>query len=95
MLHLKLIGPHHTLGPKSQDPNRPCDILCCLHYFTVKEHILRKARELGDITLEGSKIQVLADLSKITLDKRCALRPPLDSGNAKFHTRGGIPSSCK
>lgn len=69
---------HRTLGPKSQDPNRSRDILCRIHYFTVKELILRKARERGDIFLDGCKIQLLSDLSKMTLDKRRALRPLLD-----------------
>lgn len=69
---------HRTLGPKNQDPNRPRDILCRLHYFTVKEQILRKARDRGNILLDGCQIQLLADLSKMTLDKRRALRPLLD-----------------
>lgn len=69
---------HRTLGPKNPDPNRSRDILCRLHYFTVKELILRKAREKGDILLDGCKVQLLSDLSKMTLDKRRALRPLLD-----------------
>lgn len=69
---------HRTLGPKNPDPNRPRDVVCRLHYFTVKEQILRKARDKGDIHLDGCKIQLLADLSKMTLDKRRALRPLLD-----------------
>lgn len=70
---------HRTLGPKNPDPNRPRDILCRLHYFTVKELILRRARERGDLFLDGTKIQLLSDLSKMTLDKRRALRPLLDA----------------
>lgn len=70
---------HRTLGPKSSDPNRPRDILCRLHYFTIKELILRKARDKGDIYLADCKIQLLSDLSKMTLDKRRALRPLLDA----------------
>lgn len=69
---------HRTLGPKNPDPNRPRDILCRIHYFTVKELILRKARDRGDIFIEACKIQLLSDLSKMTLDKRRALRPLLD-----------------
>lgn len=43
-----------------------------------KEQILRKARECGDNLLDGYRVQVLSDLSKMTLDKRRALRPLLD-----------------
>lgn len=69
---------HRTLGPKSQDPNRPRDILCRIHYFTTKELILCKARERGDLSLDGCKVQLLSDLSKMTIDKRRALCPFLD-----------------
>lgn len=75
---LEIDRAHRTLGPKNQDPNRPRDILCRMHYFTVKEQILRKARDRGDITLDGCQVQLLSDLSKMTLDKRRALRPLLD-----------------
>lgn len=48
---------HRTLGPKSQDPGRPRDILCRLHYFTVKELILRKANHH---LLDGFSVYFLA-----------------------------------
>lgn len=34
---LEIHRAHRTLGPRSQDPNTPCDILCRIHYFTIKE----------------------------------------------------------
>lgn len=49
---------------------------CCIHYFTTKELILRKARDRGDILLDCYRVQLLSDLSK-TLDKHRALRPLL------------------
>ncbi|KAM9313358.1 RNA-binding protein FXR2 [Gastrophryne carolinensis] len=34
---------HRALGPRSPDPARPRDVVCRLHYYTVKEDILAKA----------------------------------------------------
>lgn len=50
---------HRTLGPKSQDPKGLRDILCRIHYFTVKELIMWRARDRGEILLDGYKIQLL------------------------------------
>lgn len=77
-LPIEINRAHRMFGPRSQDPNRPRDILCRIHYFTVKELILRKARERGDLLLDGCKVQLLPDLSQMTLDKRRALCPLLD-----------------
>lgn len=54
------------------------DILCRIHYFTIEELILHKARERGDIVLDGSKVYILSDLSIMTLDKRRVLHPLID-----------------
>ncbi|XP_075715534.1 uncharacterized protein LOC142750416 [Rhinoderma darwinii] len=75
---LEIDRAHRTLGPRNADPDRPRDILCRIHYFTLKEEILRKARDKGDILWEGTKLQLLSDLSKMTLDKRRNLHPLLD-----------------
>lgn len=83
---------HRTLGPKSQDPNQPKDILCRIHYFTVKELILRKARERVDILLDGYQVQLFSDLSKMTLDKRHALCWTV-SVSTRYLTRGFTPSN--
>lgn len=34
---------HRALGPRGSDPGRPRDVICRLHYYMVKESILRRA----------------------------------------------------
>lgn len=48
---------HRTLGSRSTDPNRPCDVICRLHHYTHKEVLLRKAWEAASIDFEGSDIK--------------------------------------
>lgn len=36
---------HRALWPKNKDPTRHRDIICCLHYYTVKESIMKAARD--------------------------------------------------
>lgn len=64
---LEIDRVHRTLGPKSTDPSRPCDVLCRLHRYAKKEVILRRAWELGDLDFDGANIQILPDLSRATL----------------------------
>ncbi|XP_072263082.1 vomeronasal type-2 receptor 26-like [Pyxicephalus adspersus] len=35
---------HRTLGPKSQEPNRPRDVICQVHSYHLKELIMQEAR---------------------------------------------------
>ena len=69
---------HRALGPPSDNINRPRDIICCFHYFSHKELISRRAWAVGEIIFEGSRIQILPDLSRATLQRRAMLRPMLD-----------------
>lgn len=68
---------HRSLGPPAVDPARPRDIICRLHYYTVKEDILRKAWEAGRTEWEGTQIQIFPDVSKRTLQMRRVLKPLL------------------
>ncbi|KAG8551096.1 hypothetical protein GDO81_018459 [Engystomops pustulosus] len=76
---LELDHEHRSLGPKSPDPNRPRDIICRVHRYQLKESIMNCAREQGEIRFRGSSVQFLPDLSRLTLLKRKALHPLLDS----------------
>ncbi|KAM9330759.1 uncharacterized protein PAF06_017819 [Gastrophryne carolinensis] len=63
--------------PESADPNRPWDVICRLHYYSVKEEILRKAWERDRICFDGATIQIFPDVSRRSLHMRGLLRPLL------------------
>lgn len=76
--HIELDRTHRTPGPRNQDPLRPRDVVCRIHFYTVKEEILRKAWEKGPIDFDGASITILPDVSRRTLQMRRTLRPLLD-----------------
>lgn len=80
---VKIDRIHRVAGPPN--PNRPRDVLCCLHHFQTKENILRKAWEKGAISFRGGKVLVLQDLASKTLRMRRALKPLLEC----IHQKGG------
>lgn len=69
---------HRALGPRSNDPERPRDVLCRLHRYSRKELILREAWGAGDTEFDGALIKILPDLSRATLQCRARLRHVLD-----------------
>lgn len=93
-LEIELDRVHRALGPRSDDPTRPRDVVCRLHRYTIKENILRRAWEHGDVELEGTRTKILPDLSRATLKRRALLRPLLDLAKQKGLTyRWGYPLS--
>lgn len=70
---------HRTLGPHPNMPDRPRDVLCCLHSFHLKGEILRQAWRVGVLEFDGTAIHLLPDISRKTLIFRGALKPLLDS----------------
>lgn len=76
-VNLEIDRVHRALGPRNPDPAKPRDIICRIHYFRVKEDIMRKARTKGLIEYKGNTIQLLSDLCHFTLEKRKALKPLL------------------
>lgn len=61
------------------NPNRPHDIVCRVHHYLVKQMIVRKAWVAGTVKYAGADIQILADLSRATLQRRTLLRPLLQA----------------
>ncbi|XP_069812865.1 uncharacterized protein [Dendropsophus ebraccatus] len=96
--HIELDRTHRVAGLRSQDRNRPRDILCRVHYYQQKEALLQRAWELGPLDYHGAEVTLLPDLSRRTLAMRRLLRPLLDASyrwGYPFHLivrRGGI--SC-
>lgn len=70
---------HRALSPRSMDPNRPRDFICCLHRYSHKDLILRRAWEVGDFDFEGATVKILPDLFRATLQQRALLHTILDT----------------
>ncbi|OCT60672.1 hypothetical protein XELAEV_18046693mg [Xenopus laevis] len=62
---------HRVAGGR---PDKPRDILCCIHKFTTKEQILSKAREIKNLRIEEDSIELYQDLALTTITQRQLLR---------------------
>lgn len=60
---------HRALRPKPPEDKPPRDIVLCLKDYLVKEEILRASRNISNILLDVTKIQIYPDISPATLDK--------------------------
>ncbi|KAM9305492.1 uncharacterized protein PAF06_014052 [Gastrophryne carolinensis] len=74
---IKLDRIHRAAGRPPGAPDAPRDILCRVHHYRVKEEILRKAWEAGQIVHDSSPLTVLPDLARSTLWMRRQLKPLL------------------
>ncbi|OCT80142.1 hypothetical protein XELAEV_18026953mg [Xenopus laevis] len=54
---------------------QPRDLLCCLHNYTLKEQILKKARDAKTLKIEEDDIEIYQDLSYSTVLQRRLLKP--------------------
>lgn len=92
--HVTIDRIHRALGPRSADPARPRDVICKLHHYTQKDHIIRKAWEAGDLEFDGVYIKILPDLSRAALHRPAMLKPLLDLARRQDATyRWGYPLS--
>lgn len=69
---------HRTLGPRGPTEDRPRDVLCCLHNYSVKEDILQRAWIRGHVDFDGAQIALLPDVSRRTLQMRRCMKPLLE-----------------
>lgn len=75
---IELDRVHRVGGMGGDRSDRPRDVLCRVHYYTLKEEIMRKAWRLGPVEFDGSTVHLYPDLSRNTLYMRRAVRPLLD-----------------
>lgn len=73
---LELDRAHRALGPPRKDGN-PRDIIVKPHFFSVKEEIMKLARSQPQLQCKGFPIQIFADLSPMTIQRRRNLKPLL------------------
>lgn len=45
----------------------PQDVLCCVHFFTIKEAIMRAARQKGPLDFDEAQVHLFLDLCHHTL----------------------------
>lgn len=67
---------HSTLAPKKAE-GPPRDIITKFHFNRTKEQLLAADRERNDLSFQGHKYQLFADLSQLTTTKRNAMKPQL------------------
>lgn len=95
---MELDNVHRIPGPRaplpaqraSADPDLPRDVLCRVHFFTIKEEILHLAWKKGMIDFDEAPIRIFPDISRQTHVMRGLLRPLLEV-KLKPHTAGAIP----
>ncbi|CAH2273981.1 Hypothetical predicted protein [Pelobates cultripes] len=70
---------HRSLRRKSATGDTPRDIICRVHYYALKEDVLKHLRDTSaPMRFQGHEIQIYQDLSWHTLQARRALRPITD-----------------
>uniref|UniRef100_A0A8C5PLJ3 Uncharacterized protein n=2 Tax=Leptobrachium leishanense TaxID=445787 RepID=A0A8C5PLJ3_9ANUR len=65
---------HRALRAPRADSQQPRDVIFRLHYYTVKEEVMRKSRDV-DLVYEDVKLALFQDLAPETLQRRRAWRP--------------------
>ncbi|XP_073462226.1 uncharacterized protein [Aquarana catesbeiana] len=84
----------HRVPLQNTKTDTPRDVICKIHKYTVKENIMKTARNTPIITFEGSNIALYPDISKRTLFKRGSVRPLLEIlRKAEIKYRWGFPFS--
>lgn len=79
---LELDTAHRALQPHCQD-GLPRDIVVKLDFYAVKELIMKLSQETEQLTIQGHPIQIFADLSPTTIQKRKSLKPLLTALSQK------------
>ena len=72
---IELDRVHRTSGPQTQDPSFIRDTLCRIHFYKIKESIMRAASSQDTILFNNTPVMLLPDLSRQTLMMRKALKP--------------------
>lgn len=73
--HMEIDRAHRALtAPRSDD--HPRDVIV-KPYYKIKEKMMAEARGRGDISLLGHSVQLFADISQLTIQKRRSLKPLL------------------
>ncbi|OCT56133.1 hypothetical protein XELAEV_18001884mg [Xenopus laevis] len=67
---LELDRVHRTLRPSE----KPIDLICCVHNFSIKEGILRKTRDRQTFSYQNYEVTIFPDLAWLTMHHCRALK---------------------
>lgn len=82
-----IIDRVHRVTPYRSHPGPGSrDVLCRIHFFNIKDEIMRRAWQLGQIEYAGVRILILLDISRNTPWMRGCLGPLLDQIKASRAT---------
>lgn len=87
---IELDRVHSTSGPRNPNTSFVRDTLCRVHFYKIKEEIMRAASTQDSIQLNDTRVMLLPDLSRQTLAIRCSLKPLtslLQERNIKYQWR--------
>lgn len=73
--HVEIDRVHRTTPFVSQNKDRPRDVICKIHKYSVKETIMRIVQYTPLIEYEGTQISLFPDISRRTLMQRRMVRP--------------------
>ena len=75
--YIEIDRAHRALRPPSDDPEKPRDIICNLHKYSLKEHIMAQVTGVRHVDFDGAQLTFFPDLSRRTLMQHRALKPLL------------------
>lgn len=83
---------HSALFYVPQNADRPRDVICKLHRYSVKEAITKAVRNRSTVEFDGTQISLFTDLTYRTLMQRQTVRPLLEALRAiDVKYRWGFP----
>lgn len=92
--HIELDRVHRSPAGLVPEQGSPRDVLCRVHFYKVKEDIMRAVWQKGALEFAGQEVQMFPDLSRQTKIRRRLMRPLLDQIQANGATyRWGYPLS--
>lgn len=71
---LEVDRAHRALQPPSSD-GLPRDIIVKPYYYNVKKAMMKCSQDSPSLAMQGHKIQIFADLSPCTIQRRLTLNP--------------------
>ena len=83
----ELDRPHRSLAPKPATGDKPRPVILCLHFFQVKDLLIREARSRGDLFYKEHKIRLYEDYIRDILKKRAEYKCSM----AELYKRGYKP----
>uniref|UniRef100_A0A8C5PTI2 Uncharacterized protein n=1 Tax=Leptobrachium leishanense TaxID=445787 RepID=A0A8C5PTI2_9ANUR len=83
---------HRALRARGAPNSAPRDVICRVHHFTLKEEVMKAARNMPSIIFDDHTVELFQDVSRSTLLARRELKPVTDQLRARsIRYRWGYP----